>query len=146
MPKIRSHRLKPCGPKSSQIMSAHLTAQHDSGHIGSYVEAFKSKFPTRDDAIQGFTSEMLATASDLSGPFSQTQSISDKFVEEFSKLSDVQKEFMKNIHIDNYYSALPKPMIFESGVTSIPGGEVLLGTVVRGGVEYLMVKVMCKHP
>lgn len=146
MPKRQRSAAKTLGPKTSQRMSKHLAEQHHPACFEQYVNKFKKRFPTCEDAMRGFTPDMLAVDPGFGGPYSTSSDLQKEFRGDFAHLSDEQKQYMKDTHIRNYYSDAPKPMIFESGVTDVAGGEVLVGTRMYCGKECIVLKVLCKLP
>jgi hypothetical protein len=145
MTKSPRRPLRPFGPRASELMSAHLTLHHSPEFLDTFVAGFLRKYPTLSDAEAGFEPEMLGTDVDLNGPFSRTPELKAFFLREFSRLSPVQQRFMKKIHLDNYYSGVPKPMAFTSGATDIAGGEVLMSVASDDqDVERMLVTVLCE--
>jgi hypothetical protein len=136
--------MQPFGPRISKLMSQHLSVRHHPLSVDHFIAAFKARFPTRQDAEAGFSVDMLGTDVDLSGPFSATAELRGQFLDDFSRLSDAQKQIMKQAHLDNYYAASPRPMAFDSGTTNVPGGEVQVRIGYdEANVEHVVLKVLC---
>jgi hypothetical protein len=126
-------------------MSAHLTLHHSPDFLDAFVAAFRSRFPTLRDAEAGFEPAMLGTEAAFFGPFSHTPELKARFLDDFTRLSEAQLRFMKKIHLDNYYSDQPKPMVFRGGSTDTVGGEVCLSVASDDpDDERLVVTVLCE--